>query len=216
MSRACPRRPGLAARSLALIAATLVLAGCATPPVTRLHSLLPADTLPPGAAATPPLALVIAPVLVPAAVDQAPWLVRLPDGTLLQLEHDRWASPLRDEWRAALREHLARRWGALELPGATPAWRLAVELTRFESIAGQAARQELRWTLVRTAGQPAAAGPTPPCLALLNEPVAAGAAALAEGHRRAVARLADRIGRQLRAAARGDAAGCGEGGDSGG
>jgi len=199
------RRPGPAARRLALIAAALALAGCATPPATRLHSLLPSGALPAGAAASPPLALVIAPVVVPAAVDQAPWLVRLPDDTLLQLEHDRWASPLRDEWRAALREHLAQRWGALERPGSTPAWRLTLELTRFESIAGQAARQEVRWTLA-PAG--AAAGATPPCQALLNEPVAAGTSALADGHRRAVARLADRIGRQLRAAAQGGAPGC--------
>ena len=35
------------------------------------------------------------------------------------------------------------------------------------------------------------------CQALLREPVAAGTTALAEGHRRAVARLADRIGRPL-------------------
>lgn len=196
------------AAALALAAALLALVGCATPPTTRLHSLLPATTLQPADAA-PPLALTIAPLRLPASVDQAPWLVRLPDDTLLQLEHERWASPLRDELRGALRETLARRWGALDSPGTPPAWRLTLELTRFESVAGQEARLEARWALTPLAAASSGPAAAPPaCQAVLREAVAGGAPALAEGHRRAVARLADRIGRQLRTAARGEAAPC--------
>lgn len=203
-----------------LLAAVALLGACASPPAIRLHTLLPVQ---PAAAspdaAGPALTIALARVVVPVPVDQPQWLVRLPDDTLAQLDNDRWASPLPDELRAALREALVTRWRAVEVPAARAAWRIAVEVTRFESIPGQQAWLESQWTLTPARGAAgAAASPngagaaenagSVTCRTVLHEPASGGTLALAEAHRRAVAHLADQIGRQLRAAGRGESPAC--------
>ena len=146
---------------------------------------------------------------VPAAVDQPQWLVHLPDGTLALLDNERWASPLRDELRAALRETLARRWAVLDAagPAAAPAtWRLHLELLRFDSQPAREVRLEALWTLSPLPSYTPAR--ITACRVVLRQPVGAGTVALASGHRQTVARLADRIGRQLRALGRGEVPPC--------
>jgi len=198
--------------------ATLVglggLTACGTPPAPQLFSLLPPATAlggapspapaPAGPSALPPLAVAVGPVVVPLPVDQPQWLVHWPDQRLVLLEQALWASPLRDEVRAALRDHLARRWAATD--GQPPAWRLALVLSRFDSALGREARLEGRWTLQPGAAPSAAGtgagadpGATPlSCPLLIREPAGAGLPALADAHRRALARLADQIGAALR------------------
>lgn len=199
--------------SLAACAATLLLAGCSSPPPVRFHSLLP-----PAAAAAPmapaggALRVVVAPVTVPAAVDQPQWLVRRGDDTLQALEEDRWASPLRDELRAALRDGLAARWGVVDgqvaaavgAPPAPPSWRVVVELLRLDARPSRDTLLEARWQIL----PPRAVAPLV-CDFRVREPVQGdGTVPLAEAHRRAVARLTDDIGRQLRALAGGASAVC--------
>ena len=189
-------------------ALALTLSACSTPPALRLHTLMP-DPAPPAESPGPTLAIQLGPVLVPAQVDQPQWLVRLPDGTLALLDNERWASPLRDELRAALRETLARRWGVQDAAGAVnaaPAWRVNLELLRLDSTPAREARLDAQWAI---AALPAAAGQAPPsCRVTLRQAVGAGTVALADGHRRIVARLADRIGRQLRGLSRGEGPPC--------
>lgn len=200
-------RSGPVAR-LALALAVTTLLGCAAVPPTRYHTLLPslgadasqADGGSAAAAAGEPVAIALGPVAVPLQVDQPQWLVRMPDQSLALLENERWASPLHDELRAALRDRLARRWAVVDLSvaGHAATWRLDLEVLRFESIPGQAAWIDARWTLTPARGASAVAAPAVGCAATLRETVAAGSTALADGHRRAVIRLADAIGRQLR------------------
>lgn len=217
--RAAGRQPAgwrwlAAAGAITALVALGGLTACSTPPAPQLFSLLPggAPTPVPAPArpsALPPLAVAVGPVVVPLPVDQPQWLVQLPGQRLVLLEQTLWASPLRDELRAALQDHLARRWAATE--GQPPAWRLALVLSRFDSVLGQEARLEGRWTLqpgaaVTTAAtlSPTAAGATPAaaaalsCPMLIREPAGAGLPALADAHRRALARLADQIGLALR------------------
>ncbi len=171
--------------------------GCASPPAVHLHTLMPAERPQPrdGVAVAAGPAVLVEAVKVPAEVDQPQWLIRMPDGTLALLESERWAAPLADELRQALREILSQRYGAVEAPPgdpATPSWRLRVEVTRFESSPGEA-RLESTWTLTqRTSKAPALR-----CTTYLQESAGGGMAALAEAHRRAVARLGDLIGEQL-------------------
>jgi uncharacterized lipoprotein YmbA len=207
---------------LLLWAGTLLLAlltACASAPEVRFHSLLPPDA--PGAATTPPkagvsLRLVIGPVVVPAAVDQPQWLVRRPDDTLQALEQDRWASPLRDELRAAIRAGLAARWGTIDgtLPDAAsagagqpsvPTWRLNLEVLRFDARSVNGSVIEARWSLLPPSSNASAVS----CRSLISESAdGAGTVPLAAAHRRAVSRLTDDIGRQLQAMASGAAAPC--------
>lgn len=203
----------LTAVSTGLLAATL--GACGSAPEVRLHSLLS------GAAAAPtspqvgtgPLRLSVAPVTVPAALDQPQWLVRRPDDTLLALEQDRWASPLRDEFRAALREGLVARWGVVDVgtpgpvgtPTAPSPWRLSAEVLRLELRPGREVVLEARWSLL----PPPAGARAAECRHLTREPVIAnGVLPLAQAQRQALARMVDDIGRQLRTMAAGAGPAC--------
>ena len=186
----------------------LALGACSTPPALRLHTLMP-DPAPAAGSPGPALAIQLGPVVVPAQVDQPQWLVSLPDGTLALLDNERWASPLRDELRAALRETLARRWGVQDAAGAVTAaaaWRVNLELLRLDSTPAREARLDAQWAIA--AVRPAAGQAPLGCRATLRQAVGAGTVALADGHRRIVARLADQIGRQLRALSRGETPAC--------
>ena len=199
---------------LALVAALLVIAACASDPPTRFHSLLPAEpvraALADGAASASaePIAIMLDPVRIPAQVDQPQWLVRLPDGSLQLLEQDRWAAPLRDELHAALLEALALRWGAIEgaaSAGAAAArpWRIALDVARFESVLGREARVDVRWRIFAPAGT----APAIACSSMLREG-ADTTLAIAQAHQRIVVQLADEIGVTLRALTRNATAAC--------
>lgn len=193
-----------------LAAACIALAGCASQPATRFHSLLSTQdggapqSLAAGAAAGP---LDLAAVRLPAAVDQQPWVVRMPDDSLRILELEQWVAPLRDELRAAVFDRLARRHGALDAraaPAAEPL-RLTLDVQRFESIAAREAWLDVIWS-AQGAGAQAAAPLV--CRSSLREPVHGDAAGIAAAHRRAVTRLADAIGPVLVALRSGAAPRC--------
>ena len=185
------------AAATAGVVAALLSTGCASTPQTHWHTLLPANlgaaVRGGGAAAPTPIAISVAPVRVPAQVDRAQWLVRLPDDSVAVLEQERWASPLPDEIRLALVASLAARDGAVEAPvgpNQPPSTRVAVDVRRFESLPGRESRIEGTWTL-----SPAADGTPARCDFLYREPAAAGGFdAIADGHARAVMRLAAAIG----------------------
>ena len=201
-----------AALRAATIAGVLALAACASPPPTRFHTLMPAAVAPAASSAASGAALpvVVEPIRVPAQVDQPQWVVRLPDGSLAVLEQERWASALPDEFRAALLEQLIVAHGAIDartLAGAAAAaaWRISVDVRRFDSLPDVEALIEGSWTIQGSrGGKPVAAR----CEWLLREPAAAGMLALADAHRRAISRLADGIAGALARAARGEPASC--------
>jgi uncharacterized lipoprotein YmbA len=202
------RRPFSAAPLLAVALAVLA-AGCASAPSPRFHSLLAAtaSAAAPAPAATPdaPRLLVdLAPVGVPAGVDQPQWVVRTADDTLRLLEQERWVAPLREELRAALLDGLVRRWNAADIrtaaaPADTPGWRVRVDVQRFETVAGSGTWLDSSWSAVSTvAGNKASIA----CRSRLRESAGADPVALAAAHRQAVARLADQIGATLSSAGR--------------
>jgi len=202
------RRTG-ASRVLAL-ALLLTAFGCASPSAPRYHTLqaserpVPREGLAPTGDGGP--RILLEPVHVPAQVDQPQWLVRLPDESLALLEQERWASPLRDEFRLALREILTRRFGAVESRGAgegAPVWRIRVDVSRFESLPGEA-RIDATYALTPSTATTAALR----CSMFLREVAGAGMPALAEAHRHAVARLGEAIGQALLAIQRDPHASC--------
>jgi uncharacterized protein len=141
------------------LALAATLAACGTTPPTRFHSLR--SSQPTAAVAQTPMWVEIAPVSVPAAVDQPQWLVRVADDSLRVLEQERWVAPLRDELRAALAEHLGQRYGAINgamaAPNApsgaqtNPRWTLRLEVRRFEMVAGQSVWLEGAWSVTSEA-----------------------------------------------------------------
>ena len=182
--------------------ALLGLAACASSgPAVHLQTLMPATLAARDAAE-------LAAIRLPAQVDQPQWLVRLPDGSVVALEQERWASPLRDEFRQALLEELIVYAGVVDvhgpMAGAPPPRRLGVEVRRFDSIPGQEARIEGSWSLL--AGAPSARPWL--CEWLIREAAPGSIPELAAAHRRAVVRLADQIGDSLVALGRGGALNC--------
>ena len=219
----CARTSTCTPAHLRLLPASLLaclLVACAAAPPVRFHSLLPLDASERDATAGAGFVVTLAPVSVPPQVDQPQWLLRAGDGTLMLLEQERWASPLRSELRAALLDRWVSRWGGAEsLPApqtgaasaasaATPAafagWRVVVDVTRFESLPGREVRLDSRWSA--RAGQ--AGISVVNCRSLIRESVGEGTLALADGHRRAVTRLADDMARQLAALQRGESPAC--------
>lgn len=192
-----------------VLACALALTACAGAPVVRFHTLLPETPPQPIAAPLPGharLLFVLERIGVPASVEQPQWMVRLPDHSLALLEQERWASPVADELHRALAERLQLRYGTQQAQTTAQrrdAVRIAIDVSRFESIPGRAARVDANWTLTPPGGA-AALG----CTLLVREPVEAGIAALAAGQRRAVEHLGDAIGAQLLELQRGAAPTC--------
>ena len=189
---------------LTVVLTVVLIAACGSAAPPRFHTLMPAApaTRSPAAAALPAWQLL--PISIPAQVDQPQFVLRLADDTLAVLEQERWIAPLQDEIRAALIEHLSAQLGA---PGATPAegrkdWRISVDVQRFDSTPGRSALVA-QWNVLGGAG-------TPPlrCRSAFEQPVGAGVAAMAGGHRQALERLAAAIAPVLAALDAGRAAGC--------
>jgi uncharacterized lipoprotein YmbA len=185
----------------AWIAASLIaVAGCASQPPVRFHSLLPAASSSPASApsGTAPLVIELGPVTVPAAVDQPQWVLRAGDDSLRVLEGERWVAPLRDELRAAVMARLAERFNAVDArtqPGPASGWRLRIEVQRFESLLGREAWIEAAWSVTSVATPVR----TLACTSRLHETAGADAPSIGAAHRRAVQRLADQIGERLKA-----------------
>ena len=194
-------------RLAAVLSAALF--GCASPVATHFYTLMPvptADSVVGAAPVAPTWELL--PVTVPTQVDQPPWVVRLPDDTLAVLEQERWISPLADEVRAALSEHLRQTVPPAVIASTTAAtrWRVAVEVLRFESLPGRLARMDAQWMLRAIEGSSA---PALHCQASFSQPAPGGYAALAVAHRAALVQLGDAISAGLVALGKGASPGCG-------
>jgi uncharacterized protein len=182
-----------------------LLAACASAP-THFYTLLP-PAQPQATAARPAeFAIEVEPVGVPAEVDQAAWLVRTGPGQVAVLDNERWAAPLGDELRAALADELTRQLGARDVfyaPGhpAVPVYRIALRVRRFESAPGQYTLIEADWSVSGRDGDHALV-----CSSRVSQPVEPGYAALALGHQRAVASIADAIAAAVRSAVAGNPA----------
>jgi len=207
---ACPLSPWerARARAAALLVCAL-LASCAASKPDRFHTLLASDS-PTTAPSANPIAIDVLPVSVPAYADQPQWVLRAADDSLIVLEQERWAAPLREELRSALTERLAARWGAADAHTlartAATTWQIRVDVQRFESIPAREARIDSVWSLSSSARSALALS----CRSSIRESVSdGGVPALAAAHRRAVARLADELGERLQALQRGEPAACG-------
>jgi len=201
------RRRAHSLREAAFLSCVLVLAACGSQPPTHFHSLMPTEIAArPGTPAASGVVVRLEPVRVPAQVDQAQWLVQLPDDSMAVLEQERWASPLRDELQQALLEELIVGQGAIDartLPAPGAVVRVAIDVRRFDSLPGREARIQGSWTLTGSDARNASR-----CEWLIREPAPGSFPALAAAHRRAVVRLGGAIGQAIGRMRRGEAASC--------
>jgi len=196
MRRARSRICGLA---FALAAA---LSGCASPP-SQFYIL--AATARPEAGASPAAYVVaVDGVALPATVDRPQFVVQKGPNRVAVDEFNRWAAPLASSVAGTLAENLVVLLGTSRVvsgplaPSFDPAYRVTVDILRFESVPGEAATLDALW-LVR---RPGAGAATTSGRTTLREPVQGqGYDALAAAHSRAIAGMSRDIAAAIRAEA---------------
>jgi uncharacterized protein len=141
--------------SLAL--AILVCAGCARSPQRSYYSLQgPAPQPTRHAAFTPDqMQVVVGPVTLPETVDRPQMVTRSGANRLEINDLHRWAQPLSGEIAAVLAADLYRDLGQTTLVGIQgqeaaahdPAYRVVLDIERFEAVLGQAATVQAAWSI---------------------------------------------------------------------
>jgi uncharacterized lipoprotein YmbA len=175
----------------------ILAAGCATTPPARLYSLSASAT---AAFISSDLSVSVGPVSIPAAVDR-PQIVVATAANHVQLEDfNRWASPLQENLSSVIAQNLAALLGSSRVTrfpktsSADADFRVAIEVTRFESVPGQWATLDAAWTVRRTVDGVAQTQRTS-----VREPVHDNSfESLAAAHSRAAARLSQDIAGAIR------------------
>jgi uncharacterized protein len=184
--------------SLALVAAAA--SGCGTTAPSRFYTLdataVADGTAPIGAA------IMVGPVSVPASVDRPEFVVQTAPNRVDVDEFNRWAAPLNDAIAQAVAGDLVKLLGtpnvaAAPLANFDPAYRVTIDVQRFDSVPGQAATLEAVWTVRKAAGGETRSGRT-----VAREPVQGDSFdALAAAHSRALAKMSADIAAAIRAEA---------------
>lgn len=175
---------------LALAAA---LSACSSPS-SRFYTLAATASVPTEGAAPAAYSVVVDQVTIPALVDRPQFVVHQGANRVTIDEYNRWAAPLAPSIARIVAENLVLLLGTPRVatgplgPSFDPACRVAIDILRFDSLAGKAATLDALW-VVRSAGRTLSGRTT------LREPVSGGEGydALAAAHSRAIARLSGDI-----------------------
>ncbi|MBP6707969.1 MAG: membrane integrity-associated transporter subunit PqiC [Candidatus Accumulibacter sp.] len=183
---------------LALAAA---LSGCVSPPA-QFYTLA-AIAQPEQGALPAAYAVRVDSVTIPAVVDRPQFVVQKSAHRVAIDEFNRWAAPLSASVARTLADNLGILLGTPRVVSGAlaasfePAYRVTVDIQRFESVPGEAVTLDALW-LVRRAGAAGAASGR----SVLREPVqGSGYEALAAAHSRAIAGMSRDIASAIRAAA---------------
>ena len=184
-----------------LIAATALIAatGCSASAPSRFYTLGAAAN--PGVAPLAPATVLVGPVSVPAAVDRPEFVVQVAPNRVEVDEFNRWNAPLNDSIARAVAGDLAIQLGTnvatAPLANFDPAYRVTINVQRFDSIRGESAVIDAVWTVRKSAGGETRTGHT-----VARETVQGDSFdALAAAHSRALAKVSDDIAGAIRAEA---------------
>jgi uncharacterized lipoprotein YmbA len=175
-----------------------VSVGCTSAPV-RYYTLTPppAKTWP---ASHTTFAIDVRVVHTPPQLNRSELMVRSGPTEVTLLENERWASPVNDEIKDALRLELQRRLGQMSgLRSAFAKLTLDIEVQRFEAELGQYALLETSWsaTLSTPAAPRSADARATSCTFQADEKIHAGYVGMVEGYQREISALADAIVTEL-------------------
>jgi uncharacterized lipoprotein YmbA len=182
---------------IALVAAAA--ASCASAPA-RFYNL--DSTATPDGVLAMRAAVMVGPVSVPAAVDRPEFVVQTAPNRVDVDEFNRWAAPLDDAIAQAVAGDLVKLLGTPDVAAALmanfePAYRVTIDVQRFESVPGHSVLVEAMWTVHRTEGGETRSGRTTAPEAVQGDSFDA----LAAAHSRALARLSGDIAGAIRAEA---------------
>jgi uncharacterized protein len=182
--------------------------GC-TPAPVRYYTLTPQPdkTLP---ASETSFAIDVRVVHIPPQLNRAELMIRTGPSEVTLLENERWASPVNDEFKDAVRLELRRRLS--RTTGLRPAFTkltLDIDVQRLEAEFGRYALLEASWSATLSAGeqQPKAARATA-CTFQADQKIPTGYAGIVDGYQREIAALADAIAAVLTSTASGIDASC--------
>lgn len=183
---------------LALVAAAA--SACGTTAPSRFYTLDATAVSDGTAPANYPI--MVGPVSVPAAVDRPQLVVQTAPNRVDVDEFNRWAAPLGDAIAQVVAGDLVKLLGTPKVAAAPmanfdPAYRVTIDVQRFDSVPGQAALLEAVWTVRKTAGGETRAGRTVAREAVQGE----GFDTLAAAHSRALAKMSGDIAIAIRAEA---------------
>ena len=167
--------------------------GCSSAPV-RYYTLTPPldKTV---AASETTLAIDVRIVHSPAQLNRSELMVRTGPTEVTLLDNERWASPLNDEIKDALRLELKRRIG--RLAGLHPGFArltLNIDVQHLEAELGRYALLEASWSAtLSSTGQRSTGVRATSCTFQADEKIYAGYAGIVEGYQREIAALAEAI-----------------------
>jgi hypothetical protein len=188
-------------RTILLVAAVLVaglLGGCGSTPNSSFYTLSPDATLA-STGAPASVHVVISPVTVPDLVDRPQIVTRVADNQVAINEFARWAGPLKSDIARVIAADIGELLGServsvFDSAGAAPAWRVRVDVMRFESMPGDAVTIEALWAVLPPGKSTSVMGHS-----LEHEPVEGqGYDALIAAHDRALAAVSRDIASAIR------------------
>jgi len=146
--------------------------------------------------------VMVGPVSVPASVDRSEFVVQVAPNRVEIDEFNRWAAPLGEAIARTVAGDLAALLGTPDVAVAPfanfdPAYRVTIDVQRFDSVPGDSVLIEAVWALRKSTGGAARSGRT-----VARETVDGGDyAAIAAAHSRALAKLSSDIATAMHAAA---------------
>jgi len=174
----------------------ITMTGCASAPA-RFYSLSSTST--PVGAAPGNMAVLVGPISIPAGVDRPEFVVQDGANRVNIEEFNRWSAPLNDSIAKVVAGDLSALLGTPDVATAplanfNAAYRVTIDVQRFDSIRGQGAMLDAVW-VVRKANGDTRTGRT-----VAQETVQGdGFDALAAAHSRALARMSADIATVIRA-----------------
>lgn len=145
-------------------------------------------------------AVAVGPVSIPAEVDRPQFTVQVAPNRVAIDEFNRWAEPLKDNIARAVAGDLAALLGtprvvAVPLANLDPAYRVALDIQRFQTVPGKSVEIDAVWVIRKTADNTSLSGRT-----VAEDPVTDGQFdSLAAAHSRALAKVSTDIAAAIRA-----------------
>jgi uncharacterized protein len=182
--------------------------GCTSAPLHYYTLTPPPDKTVPASKTS--LEIDVRVVHTPPLLRRAELMVRTGPTEVTILDNERWASPVNDEIKDALRLELQRRLSRLS--GLQPAFSkltLDVDVQQLEAEIGRYALLQASWRATLSATDPQSGGArVTACTFQAEENIRSGYAEIVEGYQREIAALADAIVAVLTGAATGIDASC--------
>ena len=177
-----------------------LLGGCGTTPPTNFYTLT-SEVVRERPETGPAYGVVIDPITVPELVDRPQLVLRTASNQVTIAEHSRWAEPLKTEIPRVIADNLTQLLESARVTAypqrAFPdtAYRVTIDVQRFDSSPGDAATVQVSWTI-----RALKAGSTRSGSIVAREPVqGAGYAALVAAHGRALSSISAQIADAIRA-----------------